>query len=73
MEFEKLKNDMIMRKWISFLFLMMVGVGVFAQKSYVNVIGRPMYASNRGTSLSGLCLRIWRSFTTITSMNLGMC
>ena len=53
MDFEKLKNDMVMKKWISFLFLMMVCVGAFAQKSYVNVIGRPMYASNRGTSLSG--------------------
>lgn len=42
-----------MKKWISFLFLMMVCMGGFAQKSYVNVIGRPMYASNRGTSLSG--------------------
>ena len=42
-----------MKKWISVLFLMMVGLGAFAQKSYVNVIGRPMYASNRGTSLSG--------------------
>ena len=53
MKFEKLKNDMVMKKWISFWVLMMVGVGAFAQKSYVNVIGRPMYASNRGTSLSG--------------------
>ena len=42
-----------MKQWISFWVLMMVGVGAFAQKSYVNVIGRPMYASNRGTSLSG--------------------
>ena len=41
-----------MKKWISFLFLMMVGVGAFAQKSYVNVIGRPMYSTS-GTSLSG--------------------
>ena len=59
-----------MKKWISFLFLMMVGLGAFAQKSYVNVICGSLFQSN-GTSLSGAVPKDMETFYKNSTYKFG--
>ena len=59
-----------MKKWISFLFLMMVGVSAFAQKSYVNVICGSLFASH-GTSLSGAVPKDMETFYKDSTYTFG--